>query len=303
MMKSINQFLKRPEETNEMYRDLLQHPQVVPFLQQYHQVIDLRLLPRFVSDLNEYITQVSKCQNCLSINQCKQPVKGHFPTLEPKYQQLKLVYTPCQLQRNQEHLANIKSFHMPIDYLSASFDTFIFEPERYEAHEKAAQFIHEYLTTGHSKGLYLYGAFGTGKTFLLSAIANELSKQGKVCGMVYFPELIAEIKAGFNQEGSSAYSKIEQLKSIDVLMIDDIGSESMTSWMRDEVLGRILNYRMHQNLPTFFSSNFNYEHLKHHYSYTQKGEAEEIKGARIIERIKALSIPVAMMGTNYRERQ
>ena len=42
-------------------------------------------------------------------------------------------------------------------------------------------------------------------------------------------------------------------------MLDDIGSESMTSWMRDEVLGRILNYRMHKGLPTFFTSNNNYD--------------------------------------------
>ena len=86
-------------------------------------------------------------------------------------------------------------------------------------------------------------------------------------------------------------------------MLDDIGSESMTSWMRDEVLGRILNYRMHQGLPTFFTSNLDYEQLRHHYSYTQKGEVEEIKGARILERIKALSVPVAITGTNYRQNR
>ena len=118
-----------------------------------------------------------------------------------------------------------------------------------------------------------------------------------------YERFIAEIKSGFNSETNGAYDKIEQLKEIEVLMLDDIGSESMTSWMRDEVLGRILNYRMHQGLPTFFSSNLDYQQLQHHYSYTQKGEVEEIKGARVLERIKALTVPVKIAGTNYRQKR
>ncbi len=46
-------------------------------------------------------------------------------------------------------------------------------------------------------------------------------------------------------------------------MLDDIGAESMTSWVRDEVIGTVLQHRMSQ-LPTFFSSNFSPDELKHH---------------------------------------
>ena len=36
-------------------------------------------------------------------------------------------------------------------------------------------------------------------------------------------------------------------------MIDDIGAESMTSWIRDDVLSVILQYRMQEQLVTTFS--------------------------------------------------
>ena len=77
-------------------------------------------------------------------------------------------------------------------------------------------------------------------------------------------------------------------------MIDDIGAEEVTPWVRDEVIGPLLHYRMVQELPTFFSSNLNFEELEHHLSITREG-AEETKAARIIERIKSLSTPYYLM--------
>ncbi|MGL4372173.1 MAG: primosomal protein DnaI [Turicibacter sp.] len=302
-MQKLGSLVGRSMDARAAYDELLSLPQVEQVIKAYECDIDMSLLSNFISDIDEYVRNLERCEGCKGLKTCRQPVKGHHPALHPKQNQLKVSYTPCQYQLNQNHLVNIKSFHMPVDVLNATFETFILDPNRAEVQEKAIMFIHQYLTEGKAKGLFLYGSFGTGKTYMLSAIANELSKQGKVCGIVYFPELIAEVKASFNSENSSAYDKIELLKTIDVLMLDDIGSESMSSWMRDELLGRILNYRMHQDLPTFFTSNFDYSELQYHYSHTQKGEVEEIKGARILERIKALTIPVKLTGTNYRQNR
>lgn len=302
-MKRLGDLIPKTFGTEQAYQELLNEPEIAQALKCHESEVDMSRLSSFISDLDEYSRNKSKCEGCLGLDYCKQPVKGHRPELEPRYKQLKIAYTPCHYELNQKHLANIKSFHMPGDIVNANFERFIMDPERVEFYEKATLFINEYMTNKKGRGLYLYGPFGTGKTYMLSAIANILSQRGIVCGLVYFPELVAEIKSGFNSDNNSGYDKIEQLKQIDVLMLDDIGSESMTSWMRDEVLGRILNYRMHQGLPTFFTSNLDYEQLRHHYSYTQKGEVEEIKGARILERIKALSVPVAITGTNYRQNR
>lgn len=301
-MQRLGNMIPKISGAKDAYSEILNVPEIATMLKEHESKINLELLPSFISDLDEFIRNREKCQGCLGLDYCKQPIKGHAPKLEEKLGRLKITYTPCQFEKNQMHLNNIKSFHMPVDILKADFNDFFMDPHRSIAHEHALMFIHEYLTSKKGKGLYLHGSFGTGKTYMLSAIASTLGKMGVVCGLVYFPELIAEIKSGFNQETDSSYKKIEQLKTIEVLMLDDIGSESMTSWMRDEVLGRILNYRMHQGLPTFFTSNLDYQQLQQHYSYTQKGEVETIKGARILERIKSLTIPVELKGTNYREK-
>ena len=83
-------------------------------------------------------------------------------------------------------------------------------------------------------------------------------------------------------------------------MLDDIGAEEITPWVRDEIIGPILHYRMVQELPTFFSSNYNFKELQHHLSVTRDG-TELTKAARIMERIKTLATPYYLDGENYRD--
>jgi len=84
-------------------------------------------------------------------------------------------------------------------------------------------------------------------------------------------------------------------------MLDDIGAETMTSWARDEVLGPILQHRMADQLPTFFTSNFDFDQLEDHLTFSQKGGKEEVKAARIMERIKNLANPYTLKGENRRK--
>lgn len=301
-MKSIKELMPKLAGTEEAFQEVLSAPKIRKAFQEHEGNINMALLPSFISDLDEFLRNDGLCKGCNGLDECRQPVKGHAPELNLVKERLKVSYVPCAYEKNQAYLQNIQSFHMPKDMLKADFSEFFMVPSRQEAHEQALMFIHRYLQDRKGKGLYLHGSFGTGKTYLLAAIAGTLSREGISCGLVYFPELIAEIKSGFNDPNSNSYDKVEQLKNIEILMLDDIGSESMTSWMRDEVLGRILNYRMAQGLTTFFTSNLDYFELQQHFSTTQKGENEPLKGARILERIKALTVPVKLSGTNYREK-
>ena len=44
------------------------------------------------------------------------------------------------------------------------------------------------------KGLYLYGPFGTGKSFILGAVANQLKSKKISSTIVYLPEFIRTFK-------------------------------------------------------------------------------------------------------------
>ena len=137
-----------------------------------------------------------------------------------------------------------------------------------------------------------------GNPSYLGALANELANRKIRTVAVYVPEFLREMKQSIQDQ--SLNEKIDFVKKAQVLMLDDIGAEAMSAWTRDEVLGTILQFRMAEKLPTFFTSNFNFSDLEHHLTYTQRGEKEAVKAARIMERIRMISTPVQLEGENRR---
>ena len=91
-------------------------------------------------------------------------------------------------------------------------------------------------------------------------------------------------------------------KNVELLLIDDIGAETMTEWSRDEVLGTILQYRMQEGLTTFFTSNLTIDELESHFSIS-KEKVEKVKAKRIIERIKYLTTEIVMVSVNKRIKE
>lgn len=191
---------------------------------------------------------------------------------------------------------------MPKDVLKATLkDLMIDDYSRVEIANKAADFVSQYKTTGElpSKGFYLYGKFGVGKSFVLGAIANELATLKIKSVVVFVPEFLREMKNSIQDQ--TLNDKIDYVKKAPVLMLDDIGAETMSAWTRDEILGTILHYRMSEQLPTFITSNFDYAGLEHHLAQSQRGDVEVVKAARMMERVKAITIPIRMDGVNRRD--
>lgn len=152
-------------------------------------------------------------------------------------------------------------------------------------------------------GVYLSGDFGVGKTYLMGALANALAYNGIGVMMVHWASLIERLKASFGQNGDqSVLSLIDDAKKAPVLILDDIGADTLSAWSRDSVLAVILEYRMQHELTTCFTSNFDLDSLEKYLAQTREGQ-EPGKAARLMQRVLYLSKPVAMAGRNRRLNQ
>ena len=102
------------------------------------------------------------------------------------------------------------------------------------------------------------------------------------------------------QESKVFEEQFDYAKTADLLLLDDIGAENITPWSRDEILFSILQYRMDEKLPTFFTSNLTLEELEIHLSI-QNGKVDKLKSNRIIERIKYMCDEIKLISNNYRK--
>lgn len=169
--------------------------------------------------------------------------------------------------------------------------------DRKEVIKWLVKFIKEYKNKNAYKGLYLNGNFGSGKSYLISAMMNELAKNGYKVAMIYYPEFLRSLKASFKTDFDEEF---EYARKADLLLLDDIGAENISSWSRDEILGPILQYRMDEKLPTFFTSNLSLDELEVHLSES-KDKIDKLKAKRIIERIKFLTDNITLISENRRK--
>lgn len=149
------------------------------------------------------------------------------------------------------------------------------------------------------QGIYLYGDFGVGKTYMMGALANALAANNIGVMLLHFPSFISDLKATFDQKNESLDELLSKAKSVSVLILDDVGADTLTAWSRDSILGIILEYRMQNELTTFFTSNFDANGFEQYLSQTREGN-EPIKAARLMQRVKFLAKPVQMTGKNKR---
>ena len=130
-----------------------------------------------------------------------------------------------------------------------------------EAYDNARSFIED--RTG-ARNMFIYGDTGVGKTFLINCIANELMTRG--ISVTYFTsfELFDNIaKYTFRENNPDAIYDI--LFECDVLLIDDLGTELINSFVSSQLF-LIVNERILHQKSTVISTNMSATDIIDNYS-------------------------------------
>lgn len=262
------------------------------------------ILMKYTTKIEKSACERDNCRGCKNILECKNEVCGYVYYPEKNMNLVEFSYVPCKYKKEMDernkYLDNIYYFNINYVIKNASMKEIDTDDKnRFEIIKWINDYLKCFKKGEYHKGLYLSGNFGCGKTYLLSAMLNEIAKSGKRVAIVYYPEFLRGLKESF-YDGDEYKYKFNLIKKIDYLLFDDIGADSVSEWSRDEVLGTILQYRMEEKLPTFFTSNLTIDELEEHLATTNK-DVDKVKARRIIERIKYLTECRVMVSENKRK--
>ncbi|MDM8526835.1 ATP-binding protein [Anaerolineales bacterium HSG24] len=109
--------------------------------------------------------------------------------------------------------------------------------------------------------LILHGGYGCGKTHLAVAIANYVISKDETAYFIVIPDLFDHLRATFSSHSPASYEeRFEKIRSSPLLILDDLGTHSSTSWV-EEKLFQLFNYRYNAQLPTVVTTNHKLEQL------------------------------------------
>jgi len=162
---------------------------------------------------------------------------------------------------------------------------------------------HQYLdgideAIKHGMGLYLHGPSGTGKTFLATALASELDSRKITTCLLTSGQAID----GYKSRDPESFRSMAQ--SVEVLIIDDLGSEGVTDFAASKLFEAI-NDRYASKKPLIITSNYSPTALCSRYSRLLQGKGltqddASMSVRRILSRIAERCDSVEFQGEDYR---
>lgn len=126
--------------------------------------------------------------------------------------------------------------------------------------ERCEKFCHNFQSVKQSgRGIWLYGGFDTGKTYLAAAILKTLQSDGVLCTFTTMERILEDLKATYNGSATETeQSVMAKYAKVDCLILDDFNGikssrKGAENWAADRFC-EIIKRRYEQHLPTVITS-------------------------------------------------
>lgn len=214
--------------------------------------------------LLDQIKQNQVCGTCQGYENCGKEgdAKGLYDYLDIYNEQLTVRTTHCNQYLNfiqRREIESLNEFALKTEEdKSYRFDNFPEEqkrksPELYAAAKELADGLSPHHVVG-TKGLYIFGPVGVGKTHLMLAICNRLDERNIPNIFVRADMVLDKLRTAV-ATGRDMESIIDKYCTVPVLAIDEFAQERANDFTVDKMF-RIINARFSNGLPTLFTSNY-----------------------------------------------
>ena len=217
--------------------------------------------------------------------------KGNVPVWDPETTALTTV--PCGKWNDHALRRRLERSLVPRDLLGCRLDTYIpGTKQQREALKACENFVETFDPRIRSQsGLFLFSKkHGVGKTHLALAVLAELLRTRRVRSALYWfvPELLESVRKAFDDY--DRYGQIiEQVKSADLLILDDLGAQNPSAWVKEQIT-IVANKRWSEGRCTIVTTN-------------EPVDVMELSlGKRAVSRILSKLTGVVLNGKDHRDR-
>lgn len=249
-------------------------------------------------EAKNFLDGIRTCKACSNASTCQSVITGYVPVLDSKG---RIAYRPCNryaaYKNNRQIELMLGEANIPQVYQLMSFESF--DSNRIKGGKWLMERCRRVLTyvepkkvmealQGEKRGLYFTGPTGIGKTHLAVSILKEWIKSGRSGAFSTVPLLLQSLRKGY--ENNSYDERLEMLLSVDLLVLDDFGTERSNPWTNEQLF-TLINGRHVRCKATLFTSNLSIEE-------TEQRLGND--GTRICSRILGMCDVIVMNGKDMR---
>ncbi len=240
---------------------------------------------------------------------CGEPKEGYVEMpkfmVQNGYDKRTKMWRPCRCdqERQEEEKRQKREYEMAIyirelrrnSLMDDQFTDKTFEAFKTDAsNEKALKVCKRYVEHfdemfEKNQGLLFYGGVGTGKSFMAACIANALLNKAYPVIMTSLVKLL-EKSQGFKENEEAM---INQLCSVKLLVLDDLGAERSTDFALEKVYD-IIDSRYRAKKPMIITTNIELATMK---------TPQDVRYSRLYDRILEICYPVKFEGSSRRKNE
>ena len=292
---------EQKEKRHQLALDLMREPEIAQFLES--QSCPFEIFELHVTKFKRWLHESRLAKSYSKEEIARDLSKGQYidlyydKELETVFEIVRKLPVVYELEKQAEFLDQYEVFPLAKSLHPAFFERIDIEKQS-PAYIKVMKTLINF-TENDELGYFLYGDFGVGKSYLSACVSNKYAHQGKRVAFIHVPSFLNHLKQQFSNP-YGVESDLHKLRTVDCLVLDDLGAEPVTSWARDEILLSILNERLENQRKTLITSNYRPEQLEALYQLDTKGVSDAIRARRLVDRIRALTKPLEVIGSNRR---
>ena len=289
-LKEVVEFKKTKNTSmSKIFDKIMNTPLCREFIDKYEltnkDIMDNSLAFLLVSENYE------KCKNCQGFEHCPlEGVKGYFnvPVID-FYGMIDTEFKACKYMEE-------RNLYVYRDFEDEKLKWFLTEKDvNVIGRSKALNLLGKLTKDKNTKGVYLYGDNGVGKSYLAICCANRIVKsEKKEVAYVDVKKFIANMTNLIFKDKGLFEEKLDIIKKTSYLFLDGLGNEKISKFTRDDIIMSILDYRKDNGLKnTVIISKYDYRNLKKLYKVDNELQAEAF-----VDLIKYMMDSCELVGLN-----